>query len=97
MNAIISPRAKGISRSEIRKIVRAETLKQISLTPFEVNLVIAMTLRDMGWGKKRIDRFIKSTGRIQEYFNGRYEDADLYAMNVKLKDIGVDVEELIKE
>ena len=90
-------RLSKASHADIKKIVRIEALKQIALTPFEVNLVIATTLRDMGWGKKRIERFIKNTGKIQEYFNGRYEEADLYAMDVKLKDIGVDVKELIKE
>lgn len=97
MKAYIPPQNKGLSKSEIRKIVRAETLKQIALTPFEVNLVIATTLRDMGYGKKRIEDFIKRTGKIQDYFNGRYDDDDLYAMDVKLKEIGVDVNEIIKE
>ncbi|MCQ2771095.1 MAG: hypothetical protein MJ236_04770 [Clostridia bacterium] len=99
MNAMVPNRVRlsKVSQSDMKKVVRAETLKQIALTPFEINLVLAATLRkQLGWGKKRIERFILNTGEIQDYFNGRYDDADLYAMEVKLKEIGVDIKELIK-
>lgn len=88
---------KELVRKLTTDIVREQTIKQINLTPFEINLVLATTLRDMDWEADEIIEFIKHTGRIQDYFNNRYDDDDLFAMDFKLKEIGVDIKGLLKE
>ena len=49
-------------------------------------------------GYKRLMRFCITFNHLQKYYEGRYEDADLFAMRKHLKEeVGIDVEHINDE
>ena len=58
----------------------------------KVNIVNAFVLNQtFGFGKKRLEEYVVACSQIQKQMLARYDDADLYAMEKKLKDAGIDI------
>ena len=74
-------------------------LLEIKKQSEDIDTLILMTLHDIfGFGKTRLLRFAKGLAELQKYYEDRYEDCDLFAMKMHLKDyVGIDVTELQKE
>ena len=50
------------------------------------------------WGRKRLLRFCYTFNELQKYYSDFYEDCDLFAMRVHLRDeVGIDVERIQEE
>lgn len=82
-------------QEEAHRVNLLEAKKQAE----DIDALILMTLHEVfGFGKTRLLRFAKGLAELQKYYEDRYEDCDLYAIKVHLRDyVGIDVAELQKE
>ena len=89
------PTVQQAIQEEAHRVNLLEAKKQAE----DIDALILMTLHDIfGFGKTRLLRFAKGLAELQKYYEDRYEDCDLFAMKMYLKDnIGIDVTELQKE
>jgi len=89
------PTVQQAIQEEAHRVNLLEAKKQAE----DIDALILMTLHEIfGFGKTRLLRFAKGLAELQKYYEDRYEDCDLFAMKMYLKDnIGIDVSELQKE
>ena len=89
------PTVQQAIQEEAHRVNLLEAKKQAE----DIDALILMTLHDIfGFGKTRLLRFAKGLAELQKYYEDRYEDCDLFAMKMHLKDyVGIDVTELQKE
>lgn len=89
------PLVQQAIQEEAHRVNLLEAKKQAE----DIDALILMTLHDIfGFGKTRLLRFVKGLAELQKYYEDRYEDCDLFAMKMHLKDyVGIDVTELQKE
>ena len=89
------PNVQKAIQEEAHRVNLLEAKKQAE----DIDALILMTLHDIfGFGKTRLLRFAKGLAELQKYYEDRYEDCDLFAMKMHLKDyVGIDVTELQKE
>ena len=89
------PTVQQAIQEEAHRVNLLEAKKQAE----DIDALILMTLHDIfGFGKTRLLRFAKGLAELQKYYEDRYEDCDIFAMKMYLKDnIGIDVTELQKE
>lgn len=89
------PTVQQAIQEEAHRVNLLEAKKQAE----DIDALILMTLHDIfGFGKTRLLRFVKGLAELQKYYEDRYEDCDLFAMKMHLKDyVGIDVTELQKE
>lgn len=89
------PIVQQVIQEEAHRVNLLEAKKQAE----DIDALILMTLHDIfGFGKTRLLRFAKGLAELQKYYEDRYEDCDIFAMKMYLKDnIGIDVSELQKE
>ena len=89
------PTVQQAIQEEAHRVNLLEAKKQAE----DIDALILMTLHEIfGFGKTRFLRFVKGLAELQKYYEDRYEDCDLFAMKMHLKDyVGIDVTELQKE
>ena len=89
------PTVQQAIQEEAHRVNLLEAKKQAE----DIDALILMTLHEIfGFGKTRLLRFAKGLAELQKYYEDRYEDCDLFAMKMHLKDyVGIDVTELQKE
>lgn len=89
------PTVQQAIQEEAHRVNLLEAKKQAE----DIDALILMTLHDIfGFGKTRLLRFAKGLAELQKYYEDRYEDCDIFAMKMHLKDyVGIDVTELQKE
>lgn len=89
------PNVQKAIQEEAHRVNLEEAKKQAE----DIDALILMTLHDVfGFGKTRLLRFAKGLAELQKYYEDRYEDCDIFAMKMHLRDyIGIDVSELQKE
>ena len=89
------PNVQKAIQEEAHRVNLLEAKKQAE----DIDAIILMTLHEIfGFGKTRLLRFAKGLAELQKYYEDRYEDCDIFAMKMHLKDyVGIDVTELQKE
>lgn len=89
------PDVQKAIQEEAHRVNLLEANKQAE----DIDALILMTLHEIfGFGKTRLLRFAKGLAELQKYYEGRYEDCDLFTMKSHLRDyVGIDVAELQKE
>lgn len=89
------PTVQQAIQEEAHRVNLLEAKKQAE----DIDALILMTLHEIfGFGKTRLLRFAKGLVELQKYYEDRYEDCDIFAMKMHLKDyVGIDVTELQKE
>ena len=89
------PNVQKAIQEEAHRVNLLEAKKQAE----DIDAIILMTLHEIfGFGKTRLLRFAKGLAELQKYYEDRYEDCDIFAMKMYLKDyVGIDVTELQKE
>lgn len=89
------PNVQKAIQEEAHRVNLLEAKKQAE----DIDALILMTLHTVyGFGKTRLLRFAKGLAELQKYYEDRYEDCDIYAMKMHLRDyVGIDVTELQKE
>ena len=89
------PTVQQAIQEEAHRVNLLEAKKQAE----DIDALILMTLHEIfGFGKTRLLRFAKGLAELQKYYEGRYEDCDLFTMKSHLRDyVGIDVAELQKE
>ena len=82
-------------REEARRVSREEA-KQSDL---DILTLILMSLhRGEKFGRKKLLRFCHYFNELQKYYEGFFEDCDLFAMRYHLKqEVGIDVEHITEE
>ena len=97
-NKFLKKIEKETRESEIQSQIEMIFQKKEKEYNVKVNVVNAFILKEaFGFGEKRIRRYLEECSRIQKQMYERYDDADLYAMESKLKDIGIDVRDIIEK
>ena len=83
------PNVQKAIQEEAHRVNLLEAKKQAE----DIDALILMTLHEIfGFGKTRLLRFAKGLAELQKYYEDRYEDCDLFAMKVHLRDyVGIDV------
>lgn len=89
------PKVQEAIREEARRANLLEAKRQAE----DIDALILISLhRIFGFGKKRLLQFVEGLAELQKYYEDRYEDCDIYAMKVHLREqVGIDVAELQKE
>ena len=89
------PDVQKAIQEEAHRVSLLEAKKQAE----DIDALILMILHEIfGFGKTRLLRFAKGLAELQKYYEGRYEDCDLFTMKSHLRDyVGIDVAELQKE
>jgi hypothetical protein len=84
-------------KAMIREINR-QTLEQKDEFMKDIDAMILYTLHaELGFGKKRLERFYKAVIRNYKDMCAFYETDDTYPAEYKLREIGVDLRELRAE
>ena len=82
-------------REEARRVSREEA-KQSDLDI--LTLILLSLHRGENFGRKKLLRFCHNFNDLQKYYAGLFEEDDLYAMRLHLKnDVGIDVERINEE
>jgi len=95
---IVEAATKGVARVEMEAEITRQILAQEERFRLDMDASVLWTLHvRFGFGPKRLKEFYKAF--VEEYHNmrERFEMDDSYPERYKLKQIGVDVEELMNE
>lgn len=85
-------------RDEVHRINAEEAMNVLREKAMDVDTVVLTIMHEKrGYGKKRLQEFIKDWREVYDYYNNRYDDADLYVMRRDLLKLGIDVEALSRE
>lgn len=85
-------------RDEVHKILEVETMEVMQKRAIDIDTLVLFILHDCeGYGEKRLNRFIENWRKVYDYYNNRYDDADLYVMRRELRKLGVDVEKISRD
>lgn len=89
------PNVQKAMQDEARRLYLAEAEKE----SLDVTTLVLFSLhRSEGYGRKRLLRFASAFKELREYYEGKYEDCDLFAMRVHLKEeTGIDLENIEEE
>lgn len=89
------PDVQKAMQEEARKLYLSEAGKE----SLDVTTLVLFSLhRSERYGRKRLLKFASTFKELREYYEGRYEDCDLFAMRVHLKEeTGIDLENLDEE
>jgi len=84
-------------KTEVRKILDEETKKIFLKQAQDVDVITLFTLHEaFGFGKDRLTRFAEKLLDIHNYYENRYSDDDIFAMQLELEKLGVDIDKLEK-
>lgn len=83
----------------IQEEVRVANLEEAKKQDLDILTLILFTLhRSEKYGRIRLLRYAKTLTVLKDYYEGRYEDCDMFAMRQHLKEeTGIDVEHLDEE
>lgn len=83
----------------MQKYIEEANLAEMKKQDLDIMTLFLLTLHESeGFGRKRLLRVAKSLSVLQDYYTGKYQDCDLYAMRLKLKEqTGIDIEHLQEE
>ena len=90
-------------RKAINEEIRRQCIEQTAQYEAELDVVVLYALHNVfGFGKERLERFYREMFKLREEMKQRYGTSDDdtmgdFAMYVKLKEIGVDVQALYDE
>lgn len=79
-----------------RMIVEEELNKRLDRYTRKFNIVTNtinayVQMQELGWGKKRIENYFKLIGEWQKHVHERYGEDEIFAMQFKLKEKGIDI------
>ena len=83
------------ARAEAKAVIRQDTMDADERYSLDIDAMVLWTLHArFGWGKKRLEEFYAAFMDEHTRMRERYEMEDTYPERYKLREIGVDVEEL---
>lgn len=90
-----SEEVQSAIREEARRVSREEARQ----SDCDILTLILMALhRREGYGRTRLLRFCNMFNELQKYYEGFYEDCDMFAMRKHLREeVGIDVERIKEE
>lgn len=92
-----------LQTEEVKKVIKEEAervnLQEAQKMAEDIDVLILMTLHtEFDFGKVRLERFVKGLAKLKKYYEGRYEDSDIFAMKRYLEErVGVNIADIQKE
>lgn len=86
-------------RRAIEEEARKANLREYERQAVDIDALILYSLhKSEGYGRIRLLRFAHTLNELRKYYEGLYEDCDMFAMKKHLKEfVGIDVEHLDEE